>query len=165
MDGGRAGEAVGLLHAVLERTRGLTGNGVATNRGRTLGSLGAASFRAGDKTRAIEFTQQALEMCRQVGDEEGVRIYSRNIQHIQDEGRTQTEAPVIVFRSADGRTLTLEELQGVTGTFRYEIVGGADVPAEAKALHQRAREAGGATEDDHRSLRLRPALDLNVLNI
>jgi len=62
------------------------------------------------------------------------------------EGRTEKEAPVIVFRSADGRTLTLDELQGVSGTFRYEIVGAADVPAEAKALHQRAREAGGRGE-------------------
>lgn len=63
-----------------------------------------------------------------------------------DEGRTEKEASVIVFRSADGRTLTLEELKGATGTFRYEIVGAADVPAEASALHQRAREAGGRGE-------------------
>jgi len=61
----------------------------------------------------------------------------------QDGSKTDKEAPVIVFRGADGRTLTLGELKDVTGTFRYEIVGSAEVPAEAKALHQRAREAGG----------------------
>jgi tetratricopeptide (TPR) repeat protein len=59
---------------------------------------------------------------------------------------TKQEGSVIVFRSADGRTLTLEELRGVTGTFRYEIVGAADVPAEASGLHERAREAGGRGE-------------------
>jgi len=83
LDGGRAAEAIALLHAVLERTRGLSGDGVTANKPRTLGSLGAAYFRAGDKARAIEFTQQALELCRQFGDDEGVRIYSGNIQHIQ----------------------------------------------------------------------------------
>lgn len=62
------------------------------------------------------------------------------------EDRTKKESGVIVFRSADGRTLTLEELKGATGTFRYEIVGAADVPAEASALHQRARQAGGRGE-------------------
>jgi hypothetical protein len=84
MDSGRAAEAVTLLHAVLERTRALSADGVAANKPRTLGSLGAAYFRTGDKARAIEFTQQALEMCRAVGDEEGVRIYNGNIQHLHN---------------------------------------------------------------------------------
>lgn len=84
MDGGRPAEAVTLLHAVLERSDGLTGDGVAIHMPRTFGSLGAAYFRAGDKTRAIEFTQRALEMCQQVGDAEGVRIYCGNIQHIHN---------------------------------------------------------------------------------
>jgi tetratricopeptide (TPR) repeat protein len=49
---------------------------------------------------------------------------------------------VIIFRGADGRTLTKDELRGVTGTFRYEIVGKSNVPAEAESLHQQARLAG-----------------------
>lgn len=48
----------------------------------------------------------------------------------------------VVFRGADGRTLTLDELRGITGTFRYEVVGDFDVPAEAKTLHHQARIAG-----------------------
>ena len=84
MDCGRTTEAVELLHAVLERTRGLTGEAVAAYQPKTLGSLGAAYFRAGDKARAIQFTEQALEMCRQYGDDEGVRIYIGNIQHINN---------------------------------------------------------------------------------
>jgi hypothetical protein len=54
------------------------------------------------------------------------------------------EFAVIVFRGTDGRTLTMDELRGLTGTFQYEIVGGSNVPAEAKSLHSQAREAGGS---------------------
>ena len=52
------------------------------------------------------------------------------------------DIPMIIFRGPDGRTLTMEDLRGVTGTFRYEIVGSSDVPAEAQALHQEGRRAG-----------------------
>lgn len=58
--------------------------------------------------------------------------------------KTQKESPVVVFRSADGRTLTMDDLRGLTGTFQYEIVGKANVPAEAESLHNQARQAGGA---------------------
>jgi tetratricopeptide (TPR) repeat protein len=84
IDSGHAADAIALLHSVIERTQELSGDGVAKNMPRTLGSLGAAYFRAGDKPQAIEFTQKALEMCKQIGDNEGVRIYSGNIQHIQN---------------------------------------------------------------------------------
>jgi len=63
-----------------------------------------------------------------------------------DQRRTEKEGGVIVIRSADGRTLTLEELKSATGTVRYEVFGAADIPAEASGLHQRAREAGGRGE-------------------
>lgn len=48
----------------------------------------------------------------------------------------------VIFRGTDGRTLTLDELRGITGTIRYEVVGRFNVPAEAKSLHQQARVAG-----------------------
>jgi tetratricopeptide (TPR) repeat protein len=54
--------------------------------------------------------------------------------------------PVIVFRDSDGRTLTLEDLKGVSETIRYEILGEVIVPAEAETLHQRARAAGSRGE-------------------
>lgn len=44
---------------------------------------------------------------------------------------------MIVFRCADGRALTMEDLRGVTGTFRWEIVGKTGVSAEAESLHLR----------------------------
>jgi tetratricopeptide (TPR) repeat protein len=49
----------------------------------------------------------------------------------------------IVFRDADGRALTIDELQGVSGELRWEVIWGGDVPAEAKRLHEQAREVGG----------------------
>ena len=48
----------------------------------------------------------------------------------------------VVFRSADGRVLTLEELRGITGTVRYEILGAGNIPEQAQLLHQQARQAG-----------------------
>ena len=60
-----------------------------------------------------------------------------------NQGNAQKETPVIIFRDAAGRTLTREDLRGVTGTFRYEIVGSSNVPPEARSLHEKAREAGG----------------------
>jgi tetratricopeptide (TPR) repeat protein len=38
----------------------------------------------------------------------------------------------------------MDDLRGLTGTYRYEIIGKGNVPAEAEALHQQARQAGGA---------------------
>jgi tetratricopeptide (TPR) repeat protein len=63
----------------------------------------------------------------------------------------------VIFTLPDGRKLTMEELQGVTGrvffrggklldvtgTVRYEAIGTRAVPAEARLLHQQARQAGG----------------------
>lgn len=58
------------------------------------------------------------------------------------QGETPKESPVVIFRGADGRTLTMDELRGLTGAFRYEIVGKANVPADAESLHKQARQAG-----------------------
>jgi len=49
---------------------------------------------------------------------------------------------VVIFRAADGRTLTRADLRGLTGTFRYEILGKSNVPAEAESLHEQVRQAG-----------------------
>ena len=70
------------------------------------------------------------------------------------------DAPRIIFTLPDGRKLTMEDLQGltgrayvrdgklldVTGTVRYEIIGKGSIPRAAESLHQQAREAGGRGE-------------------
>jgi tetratricopeptide (TPR) repeat protein len=61
----------------------------------------------------------------------------------RDDVASETQVPVIVFRGSDGRSLRLDELQGVTGKVRWELVGRASVPAAATRLHEQAREAGG----------------------
>ena len=50
----------------------------------------------------------------------------------------------IVFRAADGRTLTLDELESAGGPIKYAILGDEDVSADARSLHERGRQAGGS---------------------
>src|SRR5262245_36182518 len=58
------------------------------------------------------------------------------------------EDPNIVFRSSDGRTLTLDDLKNAApGKYEYEITEEETVSAEAESLHSRGREAGG--RDDY----------------
>ncbi len=59
-------------------------------------------------------------------------------------GSPPNEKAVLVFRAADGRTLTTADLRELSGTYRYEILGRHNVPAEAESLHNQARRAGGA---------------------
>jgi tetratricopeptide (TPR) repeat protein len=40
----------------------------------------------------------------------------------------------------------MADLRGLSGTFKYEILGKSNVPAEAESLHKQARQAGGAGE-------------------
>lgn len=63
-------------------------------------------------------------------------------------GTKPAPAGSVVFRSPDGRVLSREELKNVSGTFKYEIVGGEAVPDEARALHQQARDAGSRGKYD-----------------
>ena len=51
---------------------------------------------------------------------------------------------MVIVRAADGRAITMADLEGLTGTFQYEIVGNANVPAEADSLHKQARQVGRA---------------------
>jgi tetratricopeptide (TPR) repeat protein len=48
----------------------------------------------------------------------------------------------LVFRDASGRELTMHDLEGVSGTVNWELVGGDAVPAAARRLHEQARGAG-----------------------
>ena len=48
----------------------------------------------------------------------------------------------IIFKSSDGRELKEKELEGITGTFSWELVGSGNVPQEAKQQHELARQAG-----------------------
>lgn len=55
----------------------------------------------------------------------------------------QSEDARVVFRDHAGRQLTTHDLEGISGTVRWEAIGSAGIPAEASRLHTEAREAGG----------------------
>jgi tetratricopeptide (TPR) repeat protein len=62
----------------------------------------------------------------------------------RDPGETQRASSAVIVRDAQGRTRTMDDLRGLSGSFSYELVGKSNVPAEAGALHQQARQAGEA---------------------
>jgi tetratricopeptide (TPR) repeat protein len=66
----------------------------------------------------------------------------------------------MVFRDADGRELTTADLQGYTGQVHWEVIGDANVPAEARRLHQAGREAGSRGDFARALDQLDRALDL-----
>jgi tetratricopeptide (TPR) repeat protein len=60
--------------------------------------------------------------------------------------RSVQEKPMdvrVVFKDAAGRELTTADLQGISGTVRWEVIGAGAIPAEASRLHAEARNAGG----------------------
>lgn len=59
----------------------------------------------------------------------------------------------LVYRNAEGRVLTTDDLAGFTGSVNWEIIGDEHVPDEARRLHQQGREAG-AQGDHERALAL-----------
>lgn len=136
IDNGQPGEAVELLEAALAKTAELRGSGVDHYLPRIYGMLGVAYFRAGDRAKAVESTQKAKSLCEDLGDQEGIAVYEGNLQLVQEGG-------TVIFCGTDGRTLTSEELRGMSGTFRYDLIGNANVPPEANWWHKKARQAGG----------------------
>ena len=149
----RATEAVTLLKAVLDSVEEVSGSAVDYYRPRVLGRLGIALVHSGDRREAVKVTREALELCRSLGDEEGVRAYTRNLDTIgtyQIPANDGTVANVTVaFRDEQGNTLTLDELRTVAGRVKWEVRGGASVPPEAERLHQEGRAAGA--QGDHKA--------------
>jgi tetratricopeptide (TPR) repeat protein len=60
------------------------------------------------------------------------------------QGDAPKEKSEVVFRTADGRSLTVDDLRGLDSEFHYEILGKSNVPAQAEVLHQKAQQAGEA---------------------
>ena len=75
----RYDESNDVLEAVLREMNSLPVGSQESFRGKLYGLLGLNLFRLGKMTDAGRYTELALRHCKQDGDEEGVRIYSRNI--------------------------------------------------------------------------------------
>jgi len=146
IDEKRAAEAVTLLKTVLASLDELGGSGVDHYRPRVLGRLGIALLHIGDKREAVRITKEALELCRSLKDEEGIRAYTTNLSTIgtvEMPANDGTDANVTVaFSDEHGKTLTLDELRTVSGNVKWEVRGSAPVPPEAERLHQEGRTAG-----------------------
>lgn len=54
----------------------------------------------------------------------------------------------LVFKDGKGRELTTKDLQGVTGTVRWEVIGAGAVTPAAKKLHEQGRTAGSAGQHE-----------------
>ncbi|WLQ16168.1 tetratricopeptide repeat protein [Hahella aquimaris] len=54
----------------------------------------------------------------------------------------------IVYKSADGRVLTLQELENSEGKVAWEVQSGQGIPEAAVALHNQGREFGQQGEND-----------------
>ncbi len=139
---GNHASAIKTLEQILEKSSGLTGTGVDDLLSKTYGMLGMVYYRAGHKELARAATSRAKELCARVDDREGVQIYTVNLQMIEQGDR-------LVFRDAQGRLMTPEEIQVATGGLQYEFRAvDYPVPTEATTLHQQGREAGGRGDYD-----------------
>jgi tetratricopeptide (TPR) repeat protein len=152
LDEKRATEAVTVLKRVLASLEELSGSGVDHYRPRVLGRLGIALLHTGDRRQAVKITKEALELCRSLGDEDGVRAYTTNLDTIGTfdmPANDGTDAYVTVtFKDDQARTLTLDDLRNVQGKVTWEVRSPASVPPEAKRLHQEGREAGARGDYD-----------------
>jgi hypothetical protein len=78
----RFADAVRVLESLADRMEKMRGSAVDFYRPRVLGKLGIALFQAGDADRARDMTRQARDICRQLGDEDGVQAYETNLANM-----------------------------------------------------------------------------------
>jgi tetratricopeptide (TPR) repeat protein len=74
----RYGEARALLTDLLIDMRGLEGSGADAYLPITLGCLGECYFQSGEARQALPHLEQALRLCQQTGDAEGIAAYLGN---------------------------------------------------------------------------------------
>jgi hypothetical protein len=77
-----------------------------------------------------------------------MQMWAEQSSNIRENVVRETEDSMIVFQRADGRVLTMGEIQDV-GPVRWDLIGASHVPAEAQALHERGRLAGSSGEYEH----------------
>jgi hypothetical protein len=82
---GRFTEARQVLASLADRLDTLRGSAVDFYRPRVLGKLGIALYQAGDVAAAHDATRRALDLCRRLGDEDGVQAYETNLANMGGE--------------------------------------------------------------------------------
>lgn len=162
---GQATEAVPLLRAMLELAGTLSGPAVGPMRARALGRLGIALSKTGDSAEAIRVTREALELCEQAGDKEGIKAYQTNLTVLGAYEIAQRNGTgrrlVVVFFDSNGNVLTPEDLSTTTGTIRWEVRFLGERNREAERLHDEGRAAGAKGDYDVAISLLTQAADLD----
>jgi len=79
---GRFSEAARVLKSLAARLDTIRGSAVDFYRPRVLGKLGIALYQAGDVAEAHEATRKARDICRRLGDEDGVQAYETNLANM-----------------------------------------------------------------------------------
>lgn len=83
LDSGKLMEAILMFQAILSKNAELlAGTAIDHYLPRTLGMLGAAYFKIGNKDKAVECMSKARSLCEKSGDTEGVAIYEGNLRHL-----------------------------------------------------------------------------------
>lgn len=80
VDAGQYESALGLLQPCVPEVQKASGRFVDEMRPKIYGLMGKALFAGGNTKESKKFMQMALDDCRRVGDEEGVRVYSSNLR-------------------------------------------------------------------------------------
>jgi hypothetical protein len=78
----RFADAAQVLSALADRLSLLRGSAVDFYRPRVLGKLGVALYQSGDIARARDVTRAARDLCKQLGDDEGVHDYEGNLRNM-----------------------------------------------------------------------------------
>ncbi len=150
-ESGQAAEAVVLLRTMLDDVATTTGTGVSYYRARGLGRLGVALKELGNTSEALHATREALEICRQTGDEEGVEVYLQNLDMI---GSFEIREPrsgqrlTVVVKDSDGRILLPDELSGSTSKWTWEVRDVRPAHPEAQRLRDEGRAAAQTGDYD-----------------
>lgn len=63
----------------------------------------------------------------------------------------------LIFKDDKGNTISLSDLQGVTGRYNWQIISNEKIPDNAIKLHQEARQLGGQGNYDEGILKLKAA--------
>lgn len=142
------------LEGILTEMQGASGNAVADLRPKILGKIGANYFSDDRIDLAREFTRQALEASREVGDDQGVSIYQQNLQlldsvvttedervsklaraqDLSDQGRYEASNAILGTLTAGEDSVVTCKVQGLLGTNYYWL-------GDQKAAAQHTEEA------------------------
>jgi hypothetical protein len=79
---GRFPEAARVLEFLAARLDDLRGSAVDFYRPRVLGKLGIALYQGGDIAAGQDATRRARDICRSLGDEDGVQAYETNLANM-----------------------------------------------------------------------------------